>query len=41
MLKFDEYIKALKWPLYVQPISIEVQSEKEFKSLIENYVGEV
>ena len=41
MLKFDQFIKAHKWPLYVQPISIEIHSEKEFKSLIENYVGEV
>ena len=41
MLKFDQFIKDHKWPLYVQPISIEVQDEKEFKSLIKNYVGEV
>tara|TARA_B100000963_G_C22579251_1_gene650031 strand:- start:1058 stop:1504 length:447 start_codon:yes stop_codon:yes gene_type:complete len=41
MLKFDQYIKDRKWPLYVQTISIEVEDEKEFKSLIKNYVGEV
>ena len=41
MLKFDQFIKKHGWPLYVQPISIKVQGEKEFKSLIENYVGEV
>ena len=41
MLKFDQYIKDHKWPLYIQTISIELEDEKEFKSLIKNYVGEV
>ena len=30
-----------KLPIYFQPISIEMHNEKEFTSLIKNYVGKV
>ena len=41
MLEFEEYIDTNKLPMYYQPISINVHNEKEFTSLIKEYVGEI
>jgi len=41
MLEFETYLSKNKLPIYFQPISIEMHNEKEFTSLIKNYVGKV
>jgi tetraacyldisaccharide 4'-kinase len=41
MLEFEEYIDTNKLPMYYQPISIDVHNEKEFTSLIKEYVGKI
>lgn len=41
LLEFEEYIDTNKLPMYYQPISINVHNEKEFTSLIKEYVGEI
>jgi tetraacyldisaccharide 4'-kinase len=41
MLGFEEYILENKLPMYFQPISLDLQNEKEFTSLIKKYVGKI
>ena len=41
MLKYQEFIDKNKLPMYYQPISIHLQDDEKFKSLIEQYVGEI
>jgi len=41
MLKYQGFIDENELPMYYQPISIQLQDERKFKSLIKQYVGEV
>lgn len=41
MLEFEKYIVKHNLPMYFQPISLDLQNEKEFTSLIKNYVGKI
>lgn len=41
MLEFEKYILKNNLPMYFQPISLDLQNEKEFTSLIKNYVGKI